>query len=91
MMAGDHMVGISQNRIRFPDHAMLKDMNGNQISIEKTDTDIINIYATVYTGQIFQAILIYIVPAHGGLSADGQERYPNFGSALGYPRSDACL
>lgn len=29
-------------------HAMLKDMNGNQISIEKTDTDIINIYATVY-------------------------------------------
>lgn len=29
-------------------HAMLKDMNGNQISIEKTDTDVINIYATVY-------------------------------------------
>lgn len=29
-------------------HAMLEDMNGNPISIEKTDTDIINIYATVY-------------------------------------------
>lgn len=29
-------------------HAMLKDMNGNQISIAKTDTDIINIYATVF-------------------------------------------
>ena len=29
-------------------HAMLKDMNGNQISITKTDTDIINIYATVF-------------------------------------------
>ena len=29
-------------------HAMLQDMNGNQISIEKTDTDIINIYATVF-------------------------------------------
>lgn len=29
-------------------HAMLKDMNGNQISIAKTGTDIINIYATVY-------------------------------------------
>lgn len=29
-------------------HAMLQDMNGNPISIEKTDTDIINIYATVY-------------------------------------------
>lgn len=29
-------------------HAMLRDMNGNQISIAKTDTDIINIYATVF-------------------------------------------
>lgn len=29
-------------------HAMLKDMNGNQISIAKTDTDLINIYATVF-------------------------------------------
>lgn len=29
-------------------HAMLKDMNGNPISIDKTDTDIINIYATVF-------------------------------------------
>ena len=29
-------------------HAMLKDMNGNQISIAKTATDIINIYATVF-------------------------------------------
>lgn len=29
-------------------HAMLKDMNGNQISIIKTGTDIINIYATVF-------------------------------------------
>lgn len=29
-------------------HAMLQDMNGNPLSITKTDTDIINIYATVY-------------------------------------------
>ena len=29
-------------------HAMLQDMNGNPISIEKGDTDILNIYATVY-------------------------------------------
>lgn len=29
-------------------HAMLQDMNGNPISINKTNTDIINIYATVY-------------------------------------------
>lgn len=29
-------------------HAMLQDMNGNQISIVKTETDVINIYATVF-------------------------------------------
>lgn len=29
-------------------HALLKDMNGNPISISKTSTDLINIYATVY-------------------------------------------
>ena len=29
-------------------HAMIKDMNGNQIILHKTETDIINIYATVY-------------------------------------------
>jgi hypothetical protein len=29
-------------------HAMLKDMNGNPISIAKTATDVINIYATVF-------------------------------------------
>lgn len=29
-------------------HAMLRDMNGNQISITKTATDVINIYATMF-------------------------------------------
>ena len=29
-------------------HAMLQDMNGNTISITKSETDVINIYATVY-------------------------------------------
>ena len=29
-------------------HAMLKDMNNNTITITKTDTDIINVYATVF-------------------------------------------
>lgn len=29
-------------------HAMLQDMNGNQISIQKTDLDVVNIYATVF-------------------------------------------
>lgn len=29
-------------------HAMLQDMNGNPVSIQKTDTDVVNIYATVF-------------------------------------------
>lgn len=29
-------------------HALLRDMNGNPISIVKTNTDIVNIYATIY-------------------------------------------
>ena len=43
-------VGISSSNSAgyLVTHAMLQDMNGNQISITKTDTDIINIYATVY-------------------------------------------
>lgn len=43
-------VGIAQGTTNSTlcTHAMLKDMNGNQISIQKTNTDIINIYATVF-------------------------------------------
>lgn len=42
-------IGCYKNSTRYIcTHAMLQDMNGNQISITKTDTDIINIYATVY-------------------------------------------
>lgn len=29
-------------------HSMLKDSEGNQIAIEKTDTDVLTIYATFY-------------------------------------------
>ena len=36
------------NQTTIITHAMLKDMNGNQISIAKTNTDIITIYATLY-------------------------------------------
>lgn len=49
-------------------HAMLKDMNGNQISINKTNTDIINIYATVFVhvpsiqNQISSGIFFNLYP-----------------------------
>ena len=42
-------VGLSSSsQGNLATHAMLQDMNGNPISINKTNTDIINIYATVY-------------------------------------------
>ena len=41
-------IGYSTSSTSLCTHAMLKDANGNQISIAKTNTDIINIYATVY-------------------------------------------
>lgn len=41
-------IGHSSSSSSLCTHAMLQDMNGNKISIEKTETDIINIYATVY-------------------------------------------
>lgn len=41
-------IGYSTSASSLCTHAMLQDMNGNPISIVKGDTDIINIYATVY-------------------------------------------
>ena len=46
-------------------HAMLQDMNGNPITIAKTETDIINIYATIYCHwQVGSEIIFY---PRGGL------------------------
>lgn len=41
-------VGIGYDATHIVTHAMLQDMNGNPVSITKTNTDIIYIYATVY-------------------------------------------
>ena len=41
-------VGIGYDQTHVVTHAMLEDMNGNPISIDKTDTDVIKIYATIY-------------------------------------------
>jgi hypothetical protein len=41
-------IGYGTASLNLVTHAMLKDMNGNQISITKSNTDIINIYATVF-------------------------------------------
>src|SRR5574344_302496 len=41
-------IGADTTATSLCTHAMLKDGNGNQISIAKTNTDIINIYASVF-------------------------------------------
>lgn len=41
-------VGIGYDATHVVTHAMLEDMNGNPISITKTATDVIKIYATIY-------------------------------------------
>lgn len=41
-------IGYGQESSKLCTHAMLRDMNGNPISLKKTDTDIVNIYATVF-------------------------------------------
>lgn len=41
-------IAYSDSETSLVTHAMLRDMNGNPVSITKTDTDIINVYATVF-------------------------------------------
>lgn len=41
-------IGWSATASNLVTHALLKDMNGNPITIVKTNTDVINIYATVF-------------------------------------------
>lgn len=41
-------IGYSTSSGSLCTHAMLKDMNGNEIGITKAETDILNIHATVY-------------------------------------------
>ena len=41
-------VGVGYDSTHIVTHALLEDMNGNPISIEKTAADVIKIYATIY-------------------------------------------
>lgn len=62
-------IGFSTSSSSLCTHAMLKDMNGNQISIAKTDTDIINIYATVfahYNPDGYDDGTIRVIPYYAG-------------------------
>lgn len=71
-------------------HAMLQDAEGNTITIEKTDTDILIVTATVYVtvtaGEGFE-----IVPATSfGFLNKLRSNYFNSGSSVGYAYPAAC-
>lgn len=60
-------------------HAMLQDMNGNPISIQKTDTDVITIYSTVYihcTGANIECLSNFLDKSQSGY------HYSSFGCNL---------
>lgn len=64
-------VGVSNSNNVLLTHAMLKDMNGNPISIVKTDTDIINIYATVFVHTDLDEIIRYSYYYYGSRIESG--------------------
>lgn len=61
-------IGYGTSSSNLVTHAMLKDMNGNSISIAKTATDIINIYATVFFhwSTYGNDRIVVTVGGHGG-------------------------
>lgn len=80
-------IGYGSTETNLCTHAMLQDMNGNTISIEKTDTDVINIYATVFVHWTpTPAFKIFGYwknsPANRGLGAFAGLTTPNFGTAF---------
>lgn len=59
-------VGISETTVDINTHALIKDAEGNPISISKTDLDIIKIYATVYLEVQDDAIASFNLDSSNG-------------------------
>lgn len=69
-------------------HAMLQDMNGNQVSILKTETDIINIYATVFLHWRNDSETVFISPSYETDESYGNTPTGMIGWLLGDSRAD---
>lgn len=69
-------------------HAMLQDMNGNQVSILKTETDIINIYATLFLHWRNDSETVFISPSYKIDSDYGTTPTGMIGWLLGDSRAD---
>ena len=79
-------IGYGATAATLCTHAMLKDMNGNPISIAKTDTDIINIYATVFvhwTAAGYDSGTVKIIPSLKKRNNDAQSLYGFLGMLMG--------
>lgn len=71
-------------------HAMLQDSEGNPITIEKTDTDILIVTATLYI-TITAGEHLELVPASSfGLLAEMRNDYVNSAQVVGSTRLAAC-
>lgn len=72
-------------------HAMLQDMNGNIISISKTELDIINIYATIYCHYSFTSSSIEFYP-YGDLNGNltgGRNDFNTFKAGVSHNNFEA--
>ena len=67
-------------------HSMLKDSEGNQIAIEKTDTDVLTVYATFYVTIGAAVEGVYVLPTaenNAVISGILQDSYPTLSLSLG--------
>lgn len=93
-------VGIGASESAILTHAMLEDMNGNPISIEKTSTDVIKIYATIFLHWQIDGwdsgSIVPIVESYNGAEnlQDSNTLYPVIyalcGGGQGYYQPLAC-
>lgn len=86
-------IGYGTSSSNLCTHAMLKDMNGNPISIEKTDTDVINIYATIFVH--FERLgydnnTIFLVEGEGQTAYGSMDLFTWFSGAYSNRPTLAC-
>ena len=82
-------VGCMTSKSVLTTHAMLQDMNGNPVSIKKTNTDIINIYCTLFIHWSDSYANGAIIPTFGNFS--NSSFLTNFFITNGLPYWDMYL
>ena len=78
--------GYSGSNGSLVTHSMLKDSEGNQIAIEKTDTDVLTVYATFYVTIGAAVEGVYVLPTANNnaiISGILQDSYSTLSEVLG--------